>query len=154
MERNIVEYMGDSSETNSDAFELESTADSDTCACVGLPSMHRILERYGVCILHDPLQVSAELNATTLVNIMASCAESTKAFYMARHDASATDVYSGAFRFAADHHDVEVVVVVNPNDDIWSSVHRGWPLNLKIVLVVEDVEASLEKLTSCGASQR
>ena len=141
-------YTGDSSETNSDVFELESTADSDTCTATQLHSLQRILDRYGICILHDPLQTHAELNAATLVNIMASCTESTKAFFMAKHDSTATYVYSNAFSFATDYHESEVVVVVRPNDEIWSSIQKGWPLNLKVVLVVNDVEESLQQM--CG----
>jgi len=101
-------------------------------------TLEAILTRYGIAIVQDTFQSVDTINSETMVNVLSTCLPLAKSFFLAHSVDKAIEVYNAASSFASDHYETEVVVVVIPNDKIWERIDKGWSLNLKIVLVIQN----------------
>jgi len=94
----------------------------------------KTLERYGIAII--------EIEDTPQSAIARVIASFKAAVVLATpHERKSFELYQFAVTMANQHYLNDILLIVPPCDKVWGKINTGWPVNLKIVLLADELNA-------------
>ena len=96
----------------------------------------KTLRRYGIAIV----QVDSTVKST-IVDVVNSCQDEAAVVFSTPSEKQSSALYMSAAAFASENYMTNVLLIAPPCEKTWTRILAGWPLNLKIALIADELNA-------------